>query len=249
MGLGFKVITIDELLSMLDKYDHKELHLHHTWKPVGSQYNGLNGIALQESMKRSHLAKGWQDIGQHVTLLPDGQFVTGRDFSLDPASITGYNKDAFACEMLGNFDTPGTGEKNDLGYDLLVGRQKESALKLAAYFDKKNKYVRFHRENAPKTCPGTSIDKVKFMQEVKATYTTATKKYYVVTNYLPATKDGVEILSVYNEYFKDFGIERLYLRHNEKGIWIETQYIPKEKAEELAKLLKFDQILWAVMEV
>jgi LysM repeat protein len=41
-------------------------------------------------------------------------------------------------------------------------------LKLAAYFDSKKRYVRFHNENAAKTCPGTSIDKATFMKEARA---------------------------------------------------------------------------------
>jgi hypothetical protein len=101
---------------------------------------------------------GWNDIGQHVTLLPDGKFVTGRDFSKTPASITGHNTGGFACEMLGNFD---------IGHDKLEGAQRESIIRLAKYFDDKGRYVRFHRENAAKTCPGTSIDKTEFMDEVK----------------------------------------------------------------------------------
>ena len=96
-------------------------------------------------------------LGQHVTLLPDGKFVTGRDFGKTPASIQGYNTGAFAVEMLGNFD---------IGNDKFEGPQKESMIKLARYFYSKGCYIRFHRENAPKTCPGTSIDKNEFMKEV-----------------------------------------------------------------------------------
>jgi hypothetical protein len=163
----FEIIDINELLRRLDKYNHKELHVHHTWKPVKKSYNGKNGLQLQEGMRDYHVnTKGWQDIGQHVTLLPDGMFVTGRDFSISPASIEGHNTGAFACEMIGNFDIKGTGEYNDLGYDKLEGKQKESMLQLARYFYEKGRYIRFHRENAPKTCPGTSIDKNTFMKEV-----------------------------------------------------------------------------------
>jgi hypothetical protein len=56
-------------------------------------------------MRNYHVnTNGWSDIGQYVTLLLDGTFVTGRDFGKDPASIKGFNTEAFACEMLGNFD-------------------------------------------------------------------------------------------------------------------------------------------------
>jgi hypothetical protein len=155
----FRIITIHELVKMLDKYNHKELHVHHTWSPSHIDFNGSNGIQLQEGMKNYHLSLGWADIGQHVTLLPDGLFITGRDFGQDPASITGMNLGAFAVETLGNFD---------IGNDILQGEQKSSLLKLAKYFDDKGKYIRFHRENSPKTCPGTSIDKDIFISEVRA---------------------------------------------------------------------------------
>ncbi|SKA89776.1 Putative peptidoglycan binding domain-containing protein [Clostridium sp. USBA 49] len=155
----FEIITIDELLKRLDKYNHKELHVHHTWKPNHQDFNGFNGISLQEGIKNYHVnTLGWQDIGQHVTLLPDGTFITGRDFGKTPASISGKNTGAFACEILGNFD---------IGHDKLEGAQRDSIIKLARYFDNKGRYVRFHRENSPKTCPGTSIDKDDFMSEVR----------------------------------------------------------------------------------
>ena len=62
------------------------------------------------------------------------------------------------------------------------------------------------------------------------------KKYYVVTNYLPnayANYDGVDINYVL-QYFKDV---KCYMRGNSKGIWIETEYLAKEKAESLKNLL------------
>ena len=61
-------------------------------------------------------------------------------------------------EMVGDFDK---------GKDKFEGPQKEVMLTLARFFDLQGKYIRFHRENAPKTCPGTSIDKNQFMAEVR----------------------------------------------------------------------------------
>lgn len=61
-------------------------------------------------------------------------------------------------------------------------------------------------------------------------------KYYVVTNYLEGAYegyDGVDIEYVLS-YFK--GI-KCYVRGNEKGIWIETEYLDKDKCEELKKTL------------
>lgn len=157
--MPFLILTVDQLIGALEKYNHKELHVHHTWSPNHSYFNGSNHIQLQQNMKNYHVySRGWSDIGQHVTLTPDGKFVTGRDFGRTPASIKGYNTGGFAVEMLGNFDK---------GHDKFDGVQKAAMLKLAAYFYGKNRYIRFHRENAPKTCPGTSISKSVFMNEVK----------------------------------------------------------------------------------
>lgn len=161
--MGYRKLTIDELLRELDKYNHTELHVHHTWKPNHSNFNGSNYVKIQDGMRNFHMGtNGWDDIAQHVTLFPDGTFLTGRNFGSQPVSIRGYNgsngKYPFCLEMVGNFDK---------GHDVFGGVQKESALKLAKYFDEKKKYVRFHRENASKTCPGTSIDKAQFMKEAR----------------------------------------------------------------------------------
>ena len=61
-------------------------------------------------------------------------------------------------------------------------------------------------------------------------------KGYVVTNYLPhdsANYDGVNINKVL-EYFK--GVT-CYMRGNAKGVWIETQYLPINKCNELKSSL------------
>lgn len=157
----FEIITIDELLRRLDQYNHREGHFHHTYIPSMKDYDGTDACAqrLQQGMKDYHMnINHWSDIGQHVTLLPDGRFITGRDFGQTPASILGYNEGAFACETLGNFD---------IGKESLTGPQKQASLKLAKYFDDKGKYFRFHRENSSKTCPGNSIDKDIFMAQAR----------------------------------------------------------------------------------
>ena len=161
--MGYRKLTIDELLKELDKYNHTELHVHHTYIPNHSHFKGNNHVRLQDGMRNFHVnTNGWNDIAQHVTLFPDGTFLTGRNFASQPVSIKGKNgsggKYPFAVEMIGNFD---------IGNDTFEGKQKESMLKLAKYFDDKKNYVRFHRENASKTCPGTGIDKGVFMKEAR----------------------------------------------------------------------------------
>lgn len=177
----FKIININELLEMLKNYNHKELHIHHTWKPSHKDYNGSNGLELQEGMKRYHVnTLGWSDIGQHVTLLPDGHFVTGRYFNKTPSSIKGFNAGSFSVEMIGNFDI----ENN-----VLDGKQKQSILKLSKYFFDNKKYIRFHNENSGKTCPGTSIDKIEFMKEVENYKDTVKQKHWAQQFYDFLTKE------------------------------------------------------------
>lgn len=169
---NFRILTTEELLKELDKYTFKQLHTHHTWKPTHKSFNGKNHIQLQENMKNHHVnVNRWSDIGQHLTLMPDGLWVTGRPFDKTPASISGWNIGALAVEMLGNFDIPGTGVFNDLGYDLLQGKQKEEILKLMKYFIDKygESSIKFHREGpgVSKTCPGTRLDKLSMIKEAK----------------------------------------------------------------------------------
>jgi N-acetylmuramoyl-L-alanine amidase len=76
----------------------------------------------------------------------------------------------------------------------------------------------------------------------------ASKKYYVVTNYIQPGKYGIELISLWNKYFYDLGIERIYLETNEKGTWLETQYMDKGKAQMLADRLKADNLLWELKE-
>lgn len=157
-----KKISIDNLLKELDKFTFKEFHIHHTWKPNHSNFKGNNHLAMQQSMKNFHVnTNKWSDIAQHITLFPDGLFVTGRPFNVQPASISGWNGNKpLMLEMIGNFDK---------GNDVLEGVQKENLLKLIKYFIEKygQGCIKFHREGpgVTKTCPGTSLNKIELIKE------------------------------------------------------------------------------------
>lgn len=167
-----RILTTNELINELEKYSFKQLHLHHTWKPTHAQFKGNNHLQMQQGMRNFHVnSRGFQDIAQHLTLFPDGKWVTGRPFYKAPASIKGWNTGALAVEMIGNFDIPGTGAYNDLGYDVLEGEQKTSVLQLIKWFGNKYGYqnIKFHREGpgVGKTCPGTSINKQQLINEAE----------------------------------------------------------------------------------
>lgn len=169
-----RILTTAQLIKELAKFSFKQLHIHHTWKPTHRDFNGKNHLALNQSMRNYHKnTRGWSDIGQHLTLTPDGKWVTGRPFNRTPASIAQWNTGALAVEMVGNFDKPGTGSFNSSGYDKLEGKQKEAVLALIKYYGDRFGYggVKFHREGpgVAKTCPGTSLDKAAMIAEAKGT--------------------------------------------------------------------------------
>ena len=155
-----KIINIDQLLKELDKYTFQQFHIHHTWKPEKKDFNGNNHMRLQESMKNYHMrTNGWSDIAQHISLFPDGLFVTGRPFNIQPASIKGWNhKKPLMVEMIGNFDK---------GHDKLEGIQLENLLKIIKYFIENygQQSIIFHRDNSSKTCPGTSLNKLELIRQ------------------------------------------------------------------------------------
>ncbi len=155
----------------------KQLHIHHTYKPGHSDYNGRNGVDLQNAIRDYHVYnRGWSDIEQHATLLPDGRWVTGRDFNKNPDSITGWNEGAFCIEMLGNFD---------IGHDRFEGAQAAAMFEFCAFFvlDRgidAGMGVKFHRDNptALKTCPGTSINREEFIKELFSSVNHMKKTYW-----------------------------------------------------------------------
>ncbi|MCD7034299.1 N-acetylmuramoyl-L-alanine amidase [Metabacillus sp. GX 13764] len=161
--MGFEILTVDQLIDRIRKsgIKFKISQFHHTYKPDHSDFNGKNHLQLQQGMKDYHVnTRGWSDIGQHVTLMPDGKFVTGRPLNVTPAGITGFNTGSFMTETLGNFDK---------GHDKLEGAQLDSMLKLQHYMIYENgAQLMFHREHAPKSCPGTGLDKGEFLRQVAA---------------------------------------------------------------------------------
>ncbi len=102
---------------------------HHTYIPSYIHFNGSNHFELQRGMKNTHInANGWADIGQHISIFPDGSIVTGRNFEKSPACIYGNNANSFCIENVGNFDKDG---------DLMTGQQKDAIIKVTATLLKK----------------------------------------------------------------------------------------------------------------
>lgn len=164
-GQPFRIITIDQVLKEIQPYNHFELHPHSTDTPnIRDHWRRMpDGIHWQKVMRRVHMSnpRNWWDIAQHLTLLPDGLFVTGRSYRRTPASIAGFNGRApdripLMVEMIGNFNP---------GIDVLEGAQRRAILRLTRTFLDQGKFIRFHNEHSAKTCPGRLIDRGEFLQE------------------------------------------------------------------------------------
>lgn len=161
----FTQLTTAEVIQLLKTFKFKrkvnQWHIHHTWKPDYSDFNGKNHQQLQQSMKNYHVnTNGWSDIGQHFTLFPDGVWMLGRDLNKDPASILGWNTGAIAVEMVGNFDK---------GHDVMTKAQKDAIYEVTEFVIEQMKLTpHFHRDNptSGKTCPGSGIDRDIFFKEV-----------------------------------------------------------------------------------
>lgn len=168
---GFTKMTPKEFETYLSKLKIARTIItvqeHHTYIPSYIHFNGNNHFELQKGMKNTHInINGWGDIGQNITIFPDGLIVTGRSFEKSPACIYGNNANAFCIENLGNFD------KNA---DEMTDAQKNAIISVTSVLCKKfgltpntNTIVYHHwfnlstgvRNNGSsnnKSCPGTNF--------------------------------------------------------------------------------------------
>jgi hypothetical protein len=143
---------------------------HHTWLPDYSIFakKPSNHFGLLESMEKSHLERGFNQIAQNLTTFPDGTVAVCRPFDVIPAGIKGANGNGICMEHIGNFDK---------GKDFMTEAHKKSIVKVNALLCTKFKLtpstdtVVYHHwydlttglrvpespNSNTKTCPGTNF--------------------------------------------------------------------------------------------
>jgi hypothetical protein len=139
---------------------------HHTWSPSYKHFKGNNHFLMQESMRNSHLERGFSEIAQHFTTFPDGKICTGRSLNLIPAGIKGANTGAICIENVGNFDTNG---------DIMNAQHRDSIITITSVLLKRfginpdangiiyhhwydlNTGKRTDGTGSTKSCPGTNF--------------------------------------------------------------------------------------------
>ena len=169
MAKPFYPLTLDEFSALLKQFRFTRkidaVHMHHTWRPNHSQYQGERSI---EGMWRYHTQEnGWSDIAQHLSIAPDGTIWTGRDWNAQPVSARGYNgtrvSGPFMFEIIGDFDH---------GRDPFAGIQREVVVSIVAQVQEKFglplESLRFHNfMTNQKTCPGSAVVYQEFLAEVQ----------------------------------------------------------------------------------
>jgi hypothetical protein len=168
MPKPFVPLTLPQFRDMLSRFPFSRavsvVHMHHTWRPNRGQYKGLASI---DAMHEFHTKeRGFSDIAQHITIAPDGTIWTGRNWNKAPASATGHNgseqSGPFMFEMIGDFDT---------GQDPFDNPQRSTVLEVIAAIQGRFRLppeaLRFHRQMAQKSCPGTGIDLDEVIEAVR----------------------------------------------------------------------------------
>jgi hypothetical protein len=101
----------------------KLIQQHHTYIPAYKHFKGDNHFKLCESMERSHLERGFAEIGQNFTTFPDGKIMVCRSLNKIPAGIKGANSYGICIENVGNFNA-GADTMNKSQRDTIIAMTK-----------------------------------------------------------------------------------------------------------------------------
>ncbi|MEA3400654.1 MAG: peptidoglycan recognition family protein [Armatimonadota bacterium] len=135
-----------------------EVIVHHTWRPSASDYRGIETV---RAVRRYHTGvRGWSDNGYHVMIGPDGSIFLCRPLHRSGAHTAGRNAHSVGVSFIANFDH----DDPEHYQGLTTGHEVVAAL--LERFDLGTAAIRFHREFAPKTCPGLKLGLSAFREAV-----------------------------------------------------------------------------------
>ena len=134
-----------------------EVVVHHTWSPTAAQYRGIETV---KGVRRYHMeVRGWSNNGYHVMIGPDGRIFLCRPLSRAGAHVAGRNAHTVGVSFIANFDSEDPRDHRGMRAGLQV------VAALLERFDLAPTAIRFHREFAPKTCPGLKLSLAGFRRE------------------------------------------------------------------------------------
>ncbi len=135
-----------------------EVVVHHTWRPSASEYRGIETV---RGVRRYHMGvRGWSDNGYHIMIGPDGRVFLCRPLHRAGAHTAGRNAHTIGLALIANFDC----DDPETYGGLPAAHQVVAAL--LKRFDLRPRAIRFHREFAPKTCPGLKLRLPEFRDDV-----------------------------------------------------------------------------------
>jgi len=187
-------------------------------------HNADASICSIQDIHQWHLNNGWAGCGYHYFVRKDGKIYRGRPDGAVGAHCQGSNTNTIGICFEGKYNT-----------ETMPIEQYNSGIELIKYL--RNKYgnlpIYGHKELLVTDCPGSKFP----LDDLKNLKLKNGVQFYVVTNYLKPTLkdyDGVCITDVLSKYFN--GI-RCCVRHNTKGIWIETQNLSIDQCNSLKSKL------------
>ncbi len=134
--------------------------VHHTWAPTAAQYRGRATIVAVRDYHMKH--RKWGDNGYHLMVGPNGDLWACRPVQRAGAHTLNYNAHSIGISCVANFDVenPATYGGMDTLYLALATLCRALQLPVSA--------IRFHREFASKSCPGTRMNLTTVRQAVAA---------------------------------------------------------------------------------
>ena len=201
-----------------------EVIVHHTWSPTAAQYRGIETV---RNVRRYHMEeRGWSDNGYHVMIGPDGKIFMCRPLSRAGAHTEGHNAHSVGVAFIANFDEEEPEEYGGMDTGLRV------VAELLERFHLESRDIHFHREFAPKTCPGTKLQIGEFrtaVERVRVRRTGPARLVVLLPGYentaVPIMVDGQHYVSV-RDVARLFDLElvdhrakdgKLYLKPREEG--------------------------------
>lgn len=104
----FKLFNTNEFEQWLENQSISRtidnIQLHHTWIPAYRHFDKNNHFKLCQSMEASHKKRDFNQIGQNITIFPDGLIMICRPLNTKPAGIKYNNTGAICIENIGDFD-------------------------------------------------------------------------------------------------------------------------------------------------
>jgi hypothetical protein len=105
-----------------------------------------------ESIRRSHVQKGWADIGYHYLVDPQGKVWEGRSLAKQGAHVEHNNENNMGIVVLGNFDVHAPTMAATVGVERFVAGQMQR-------YNVPISRVYTHRELKSTACPGSRLQR------------------------------------------------------------------------------------------